>query len=338
MKHLVLVAGLSMLGCATATLQAGGMLALAPRADLPSVESLLAAWEKGVGGREALDRIKTASFTMKMTAEGQALEFDVAWSRKGGRIVKVTTPMGAMTVGTDGTTEWMQDPSGRYMLAPEPAKAQLKIANVVMHIVDHTTMKEQQRKGISVIGKEKHDGKDCFKVHSPKSDDGPESFMFLDAATGIPVGSAQSDGKETLIIGDWKAIDGVKFPHRLTMTGMGRDGKGKGEMLVSLVTTNQPTEDHFKLPDAVSKLVNDKRPDATAPSSGAAEIKLEDLPKANQKEAQQMVQSLGAMELKTLKQMESSMSMGIDYMPEDKKLLMKFYVQEIRKEIGKRGG
>ena len=172
-----------------------------------------------------------------------------------------------------------------------------------------------------------------MKVYSPKDDADRSSFMFFDTVSGMPLGAMEEASKGTMVFGDWKTVGGVQFFHSMKMQGMGRDKQGNGEVKVTKLELNTPDEAAFALPEEAKKLVADKKPDAAA----GPEIKLEDLAKEDQQQAKQMMESLPAMDAKTLKQMESSMGMGIDHVPPTKKKQMQFMLQEIRKEIKKRG-
>jgi hypothetical protein len=300
--------------------------------DLPTVETVFNNSVKAVGGRAALDKIKTLHTVMTMNAQGQDVEMDGCWSRKGGRLTTMKMAMGEMSMGSDGTTAWMKNPMGAYSIAPENMKGQLKMAAMLMTVVDPTTMEKEELAQVKVLAKETFQGKACYKLSSPKTKSDEASFMFFDAESGLPVGSLQENGKGSMVFGDWKKVEGVMFFHSMKMEGMGKRGDGNGELKVTTIEVNKPDESAFALPDEVKKLATEKKSDAAAP-----EIKLSDLSKEDQKEAEQMMQGLGSMDVKMLKQMESSMGMGIDHMPPDKKQLMKFYLQEIKKEIAKRG-
>lgn len=329
MKHFALIVGLAAAGLAGVPVltQASAIVA----DDLPTVETVLNKSVKAVGGREALDKIKSLHTVMKMNAQGMDMEMDCSWSRSGGRLVTMKMPMGEMSVGTDGTTAWTNNLMTGYSLATETSKGQLKLAAMMMTVVDPTCMDKEERAGVKVVGKEQFQGKECYKLSSPKTATDEASFMFFDAESGMPMGSIQETGKGSMVLGDWKKIDGVLFFHSMKMEGAGKRGEMNGELKITTIEVNKPDESAFALPEAVKKLAAEKKTDAAAP-----EIKLEDLSSADQKEAKNMTQSLVAMDTKMLKQMESSMGMGIDHMPADKKPLVKFYLQEIRKELAKR--
>jgi len=128
------------------------------------------------------------------------------------------------------------------------------------------------------------------------------------------------------VLGDWKKVDGVLFFHSVKM-----DGQPGGEMTITKLEVNTLSDADFALPDEVKKLASEKK-DLAAP------IKLEELPADQQREAKQTVESLKKADTKVLKQTLSSMETGLQYMPEEKRKMMAYIVQETRAEIAKRGG
>jgi hypothetical protein len=192
---------------------------------------------------------------------------------------------------------------------------------------------------VKVVGKESFADKDCYKLSYTRK--GTPGFFFFDADSGLPMGSVQEDGdrKSTTVLSDWKKVGGVLFFHAIKFESTGAKARGgmNGDFKVTLIEVNTLDDGAFALPEEVKKLAADRKPDSGSPAA-ADEIKLSDLTEAEQKEAKQMTQSLGSMDVKMLKQMETGIGMSIDHLPEGgKKKVMKYYVQEIRKEIAKRG-
>ncbi len=319
---------------ASGGLAVGGMpsrAAVVMEPDLPTVAEVYAKVAKAAGGREALDKVKTMHFVINVTAQGQDIEMDCSWSRKGGRLTTAKMPMGEMSLGTDGTTAWMKNPMGGYMLAPEQVKQQLRIAAMPMMMLDPTTMPKKDADGVKVVGKETFHGKECIKLNVPKSDAATSTDVFIEAETGIPVGAVETKDKTSMVLGDWKTVEGVKFFHSVAFEGKGQNGPETGEMKITTLQVNTVEESAFVLPEEVKKLVDGKKADAAAP-----EIKISDLDKTEQKEAEEFVKSLKSMDLETLKRMDKQVGMGAEYMPENKKKTIKFYQQEIKKEIATR--
>lgn len=300
--------------------------------DLPTVGELIKKTEKAVGGREALDKVKTMQFSVQMEAGGQQLDLSATWSRKGGRLTTMTLPMGEMKMGTDGTTTWMHNDMEGYRIAPEMAKNQVRLAAMLMNMIDPSSMSKKELDGIKALGEEKFQDKACFKLEVPKSEGGGTTMMFLDKETGLPVGGQDPKNNVVMLFSDWKEVDGIKFFHKIDVTGQGPSGPETAIMTVSGIKLNSVGEEVFEIPAEVKKLVETKKAEAAAP-----EIKIEDLSASDQEEAKQFLTGLSAMDKDTLNQMVSGMEMGADHEPEAKKKLMKFYVQEIRKEIKKRG-
>ncbi len=300
----------------------------APVADLPSVESLTAKMAKAVGGTEALAKVMTLHTVMSVNMMGQDMEMDSSWSRKGGRLMSVNSPMGAVTMGSDGKVTWMKQGEDYRLMAGDMAKNIGAQASIHMSMLDPTCRDKDEP--LTVVGKEKFQDKECYKLSYSSKRRGT-GFVFLDAESGLPVGSKQEQQNMTSVLGDWKKVDGVLFFHSIKVEG----GQGAGEMKVTKLEVNKPEESAFALPDEVKKLADaEKKPDAPA-----AAIKLEDLPKDQQEKAKQAVEGLSKMpDVKSIKQMLEGIEMGIGQAPPESKKMMEYMAQEMRAEIKKRGG
>lgn len=300
----------------------------AAAADLPSVEALQTKMVKAVGGAEALAKIQTLHTVAAVNMMGQDMEMDSSWSRKGGRLTSMSTPMGDVKMGTDGKVSWMKQGEDYRVIGDAMGRRAVAQAGIHMSMLDPTSRDKDEV--LAVIGKEKFEDKECYKL-SFKSPQRGEGFFYLDVESGLPAGATQTEQKSTSVLGDWKKVDGVLFFHSVKI----KSAQGEGTLTVSKIEVNKPDESAFVLPDEVKKLAADKPADA-AP---AATIKLEDLPKDQQSQAKAMTENLGKIpDVKTLKQQLMGIEMGAGQAPPDKKKMMEYMAQEIRAEIKKRGG
>ena len=318
--------------------------------DLPSADEIFASCVKAVGGQEAVDKIKTLHVVSTMKMMGQEMNMDQSWSRDGGRLVRMTMPMGEMLMGTDGKTAWMKGPMG-YVLATHEQASQLKgQAGMFMAMLDPKSFARNDIGKLEVVGREPFNEIDCYKLHYV-SNDGKDGDVYFDAATGLPVGFEQQapnprGGKNLLKLSDWKEVEGVKFFHTMTMVMPGdgpvmpgpkpdRANPSTGEINVTKLEVNTLGADVFELPAEVKKLADSSPRD---PQLGG-EIKLEDLTADQQREAAQMIEGIkqtpGTARIKQMLQpLESSLQM----MPPERQKMMRYVIQELKKELSVRGG
>lgn len=300
----------------------------------------MAAAVEAMGGREAIDSIKNLHTAMSMDMQGMAFKMESFWAREGGQMSKSSTPMGEMTMGTDGTVYWMKGATG-YVLMPEDQKKNLRDqSSVFMRFLDPEKMLTETLESIESKGKVTFGEKECWQLHY-KDKDGEEGELFYDVASGMPAGfeSIEKQG-ETLIrsrgiMGDWKEQDGVKFFHTMTMTSEAQPGMTM-VMKVDTIEVNKLDEKTFALPEEVKKLVESKPGDAAAKK----EIKLEDLTPEQQKMAKETLDGLkqnpDPAERKALVQ---RLKMAIPMIQDaNQRVPIEWAVQELEKELAKAGG
>jgi len=316
-------------------------------AELPSVEAVFENCVKAVGGQDAIDKIKTLHVKSDMSMMGMQIKLEQMWAREGGRLVKMNMPMGEMHMGTNGKTPWMKTPMGYQLAGADEAKQMNSQSGMFMFMIDPKTFAEDELGKLEVVGEEEFAGKKCVKLHYV-DDEGDEGDVFFDTESGLPVGFANnaSDGsKGTMLLSDWKEIDGVKFFHLISMemepapgSPMSRPGpdgkpaKTTGEIKVSTLEVNTLNDDTFKLPAEVEQLAKDaEATKSDAPTDTASEIKLEDLTPEQQKEATKLIEGMRrvpeGMRADTIRQLESS----LPTMEEGMRKYMQYVVQELKK-------
>jgi hypothetical protein len=330
--------------------------AFAP-AELPGVDTIYENCIKAAGGRKAVDNVKTIQADTTMTSDQGQVQFQQSWSRDGGRLVRVSMPQGEMLMGTDGKTAWMKSPMG-YMLAPPDQADQIESqAGMFMFMIDFKKFAKDDMQSLEVVGEEAFQGKDCYKLHFTTEDE-KDGHVYFDKESGLPVGFSQEeqgeDGqpgdKSTMLLKDWKEVEGVKFFHLVTMevepgpnsparTMAGPDGKMHAEIKVNELKVNTLEPEHFALPEEVKSLAKSQPvEDDDDGDDAASEIKLEDLPSEQQAEATAMVDNMKQQPPGMLKQLISQLESGIPHMEADRKLFMQYVVQELKKEVASREG
>lgn len=175
---------------------------------------------EAIGGKEKLDAIH--DFAMKMTASIQGMgSIETVIKRKSPNKLATSTTVGGMVMqeqkfdGTQGVTTQMGQKQKMEGKDLENLKSQASIFAETQY----------QNKGyeLNLKGIEQVDGKNAYQVEVT-TPTGEKSTEFYDVNTGLKIRSVQSvnDGAATLTtdFGDYKEVNGVKFPHTLTITGV----------------------------------------------------------------------------------------------------------------------
>ncbi len=306
---------------------------------LPSVEKLGEMAVKSIGGREALDKVKTLHTIMTMTVMGSTITMDAKWARDGGRLTSTKSPFGDSEMGTDGETAWMMMPGDRYIIIDDAQAEQLDgQASMHMNMLDPKEIGKNMDT-MEVVGREEFKGRMCYKLRfEPKETEG-HGFMFFDASDGRPIGMRQTEqspmGEQTttITLSDWKPVEGVEFFHTMKIESPAMPG-GSVDMIVTTLVVNKVDADAFALPEQVKELAAnaDKPEEDDAENAGGTEISLDDLPEAYRERAKQMVEQMKAGGTQavnaTLPQLENMMSTLPD--GDDKKTLA-YVIQELKK-------
>jgi hypothetical protein len=135
-----------------------------------------------------------------------------------------------------------------------------------------------------------------------------------------------------LTVSDWKAVKGVRFFRLATIEMEDATIEGGGELRITGLEVNTVEPERFALPEEVVALKN------AAPAADE-EIRLEDLSAEQQAQASAMIaegtRSPGTDEISAMIQgMEGSLNL----MPPDQQRMFRYVVQELRRELERRGG
>lgn len=311
---------------------------------LPTVEQVSEKAVESIGGREALEKIKTIHTVMTMTVMGSTITMDNKWSREGGRFTSNQSPFGNSEMGTDGKTAWMKMPGDRYVIMDETQAEQLDgQASMHMNMLDPKAVRKNMD-SMEVVGREEFAGKTATKVRFEPKDSEGHGFMYFDVRDGRPLGLMQTettpmgDQTTTITLDDWRTVEGVQFFHIMKIESPAMPG-GSVEMKVTKLEVNKLADSAFELPEQVKELAAAAAEEGDEPegedagnASAADEIKLEDLPEAYRERAKAMIEQMkaGGKEAvaNTLQQLEGMM----DSIPagDDRKTLQ-YVIQELKK-------
>jgi hypothetical protein len=146
----------------------------------------------------------------------------------------------------DGAQAWMINPmTGRT--APEVMPAEMAKLMDEQADMDGPLM-DYKAKGhtVELLGKETVEGAECFKIKLTQKDGAATTFYF-DVATFLAVKQESrrtvggNEVESETIVGDWKSVNGLLFPHSVDSGQKGSPARQK--MIVEKVEVNSPIDD-----------------------------------------------------------------------------------------------
>ena len=187
-----------------------------PQAPLPSVDEIVARYEKAVGGKAAFEkltsRVSKGSF---IAGEGGNPGTTEIYQKAPNKMVTITDvpSFGVVRSGMDGTVAWMDMPQfGIQELTGDAAAASKRSADFYEDI----RLKETYPKMV-VKDKESFEGHDVYVVQATPAEGAAELLSF-DADSGLLVRSqTQMNGPMGPIdidtrLSDYREVDGIKLP------------------------------------------------------------------------------------------------------------------------------
>lgn len=334
MVRVTLAAAVMVLGAGFIPAQAvSASAACVALAENPTPDELFDKAIKAVGGKEAVDAIKSLHAKMQAEMMGMELQMENKWSRAGGRLHKIVLPFGETLMGTDGKVKWKQDMMGYALLEGDEAKQFDNQADFFGVVLDPKTRAKRDAKSMEVKGKETFEGVECFRLNMIGSDDEVVD-LFFNAETGLPMGSRQKAETEmgpmtsTALFAEWKPEAGVKFFRTIKIK---TDNPMMPEMELKITTleVNKLSDDAFALPEEVKKLHADK----DKPKPAEPEVKLEDLPSDQREQAKMIIGQMTEGGAAAIKQQLPQLEQGVRYAPEELRTMLKYIVQELKKEL-----
>lgn len=191
----------------------------APQAALPTVDEIVAKYEKAVGGKAAFEkltsRVSKGTFDLgEMGSPGTSEIYQKAPNKE----VSITDipGFGVVRSGSNGAVAWLDTPqSGVEEVAGSAGAAMKRGADFYQQI----RLKEEYKK-MTVKGKESFDGHDVYVIEATPAEGAPELLSF-DAGSGLlvreqtqieaPQGTIDIDTRP----GDYREVDGVKLPFEI---------------------------------------------------------------------------------------------------------------------------
>ena len=219
------------------------------------VDEIIARNFAAMGGIDKLKAVSSIRMTGKMLV-GPGMEAPIVIETKRPKSLRVDISIQGMTIvqAFDGTAGWMLNPmSGRSTAEALPSE----MTKMVEEQADMDgPLMDYKAKGhtAELVGKETAEGTECYKIKLTEKD-GDITWYYFDTETFLGV---KQDAKRTLrggevetetIIGGWKDVAGVMYPHSIDAGQKGSPQRQK--MTVEKIDVNVPIDDaRFKMPKA----------------------------------------------------------------------------------------
>lgn len=229
-------------------------LALAAPAAAQTVDEIIAKHVEAMGGLDKLKSIKTVRMTGKMTV-GPGIEAPVVMELKRPNSMRMDFTIQGM-VGSqayDGQVGWTFMPFQGSKVAQQMAEDELKMAQEQADIDGPLIDYKAKGNTVELLGKDKVEGADAFKLKVTLKN-GVVRTIYIDAEHFLQV---KDESKRTIrgteidgetILGDYKEVDGMMFPHSVDSGQKGSPQRQK--LVVEKIELNVPIDDaRFKMPE-----------------------------------------------------------------------------------------
>jgi len=232
---------------------------IAPQADanLPSADDIHARYIDAIGGEKAIraHTYRTSSGDFSIPDFGINGTFKVQQAAPHFFLLSLNIPsVGSSQHGYNGEVGWTKDDNQGPMLHEGDMLEEISREGDFysdLNVKDHFPKRE-------TVGKEEFGGTMCYKVHMV-SPHGSDSLSFYALDTGLLVGlkgeasTPQGDLSTVTLMEDYKVENGVKMPHKITVTYP--DLKMKQVMTFKEVSNDEFSKDVFDLPKEIATLV-----------------------------------------------------------------------------------
>jgi hypothetical protein len=230
---------------------------VAPNADLPTGEAIIAKYIEATGGQAAYDKVHNSIATGKMSMPAQGIEGKVTIyeAEPAKNYTAIDIPgIGLVEEGTDGTVAWQKSAlQGARIKTGDEKAAAIRAANQQSKFLNL----KKFYKSVETVGVEDVNGKPCYKVVQTPLEGKPET-SFYEKASGLlvkesailpsPMGEVPAESD----ISDYRNEGGLLMPHKITQTFLGQ----KMQIVVESVKTNADIpKDRFDVPADVKALI-----------------------------------------------------------------------------------
>jgi len=187
-----------------------------PQVSLPSLDEIVAKYEKAVGGKAAFEKLtsRVSKGTLALGGMGSTGNTEI-FQKAPNKMVTITDipGFGVVSSGVDGTVAWLDTPqSGTQELTGDAGAASKRGAGFYGPV----RLKEDYPKMV-VKGKESFESHDVYVVQATPAEGAAETLSFS-ADSGLLVRSqTQINGPQGTVdidtrLSDYREVDGVKLP------------------------------------------------------------------------------------------------------------------------------
>ena len=191
----------------------------APAQNLPTVKEVLDKYVKAVGGRAAIEKIKsrTLTGTVEITAMNLKGTFEAYNAPEGKSYSKtVLTGVGELLEGTDGKTAWVVNPfqGNREKTGAELTQSRL-INDFYRDLNLEKLFPKMELKGIEKVGE-----KDAYVI-TATAEGVPSETWYFDTKSGLmlrsDVTAIAPEGNQPIsfFFEDYRSVDGLMVAHRI---------------------------------------------------------------------------------------------------------------------------
>ncbi len=222
-------------------------------ASAQTVDELIAKSVQAKGGLDKIKAVQSLRMTGTMTMGSMDIPIVLEVKRPNSVRMDMTVQGMVGTTAYDGKTAWMLMPfmgaKDPQLVPPDEQKALEEQADFDGPLMDY----KAKGNTIELMGKEPVEGADAYKLKVTLKN-GDVQYIYLDADQYLEV---RQEGKRIVrgsemdtetVMSDYKAIDGLMFPHSIVTGPKGAAEKQK--MVVQKIEINpQIDEARFKMPE-----------------------------------------------------------------------------------------
>lgn len=189
------------------------------QAKLPPVKDVIDKYVKAVGGRDAIQKVKsrTAVGTVELVPMNMKGTFEIYAAPEGKSFSKTTIAgIGDLIEGTDGTIAWAVNPIQGSREKSGVELAQSKLTNDFYRDLRlEKLFPKMELKGIEKVGE-----KDAYAIVATADGLPPETW-YIDTQTGLmlrsdlTVSSPEGSQAMSFFYEDYRSVDGINVPFRI---------------------------------------------------------------------------------------------------------------------------
>lgn len=231
----------------------------------PTMDQLLEKAIEAMGGKTAIDSIKTLHVASEMAAPAGTMTGEVFWARPNHVIVRRNMPqMGDIEMGTDGKIGWINHPMLGYQLVTTPQEVK-QIRNQALHVRIlklNQTVDEQAEEVLGITDAE-FGGTKAYelKIKEREGDKERTNSIYFDTNSGLILGmhvTGETANPSTVWFKDWQSVNNVQF----FMTMVVDEGQGSETTITfSKISVNDTDLNVFAVPEQVKQKAAEEKAD-----------------------------------------------------------------------------